>query len=779
VPALIWWLNIVVFHGSNYSTAVLALIFLLSVFMLLYRHFTEVLHQRAPEHALMTAVVAVLVFRPSVAHDLAMSFCGVHFYLSDLLAILSMIVLISHRPTSRFGPWPVAILGLAGVFTFSSNLAVWPALAVGAVVLGRRPRDFAVLAVAAAGACAAFLVGLDGLPGSEAGWPAPGLLLRHLGVFVGSLFTSDVGVARYLGWGALALSAILQLLVIFRVPRMRSASAFWLMIQTYAVGNGVLAGLGRLVKFGERQAMATRYSHFPALFWAGMIVLVVLLWRAETRRSRLSMIVFLAVALFVTAVLVHCTGFDVMTEFARRGARQQVTELALLWSSPDDDLIRRTIGANPVIVRRNLELFESLEHVPFDREVPEVPDERFPLEVLSAEPHPDIDGSFSQVRASSNPDLVRVLGWAHHPRDRVAEVIFVDQDRRQTGRIIVGLHRNELEKRLGRRAARTAGWEGFVWWRRQREDWIPYARLESDRIFYPLSRDLRATRELGTFLEEHGVRAPPPAGQQLQGAVGADARGVPGDVGALDNLYFVPGVARARGSKGSFYLTDVEVRNADDATAGCRYLWLPRGTDNSRPTASVVFSVGPGEVLRHTDVLGVAFGVTDGTDARGAVALVSDSESLELHARIYNRAGTGGLGQDLPGIASRDLIQANVKKRISSFAHDRGYRSNFAILNGTDSPIAVRWNRCLEDGSLVESGSTELPPWGNVQRNRVFAREKPVAGGYIDVWTETEGASFTAYGSLIDKRTSQPTTLLPQDPPSANAPQESSPNREG
>ena len=68
----------------------------------------------------------------------------------------------------------------------------------------------------------------------------------------------------------------------------------------------------------------------------------------------------------------------------------------------------------------------------------------------------------------------------------------------------------------------------------------------------------------------------------------------------------------------------------------------------------------------------------------------------------------------------------------------------------------------LADGTLVEAASADLPAWGNVQLNGVFGAEAPVEGGYIDVWTETEGAAFTAYGSVLDNTTSDPTTVLPQ-----------------
>jgi len=254
------------------------------------------------------------------------------------------------------------------------------------------------------------------------------------------------------------------------------------------------------------------------------------------------------------------------------------------------------------------------------------------------------------------------------------------------------------------------------------------------------------------------------------GVYTAYATGLAADVGALANFYFVPGAIKGDGARGSSYLTDVDIHNAGQGTAFFRYLWLPRGVDNSDPAASDVFSVGPGEVLRHRDVLGAAFGVgmggKDGHEASGALALIADSEQLMVSARIFNQSGTGSYGQALPGLAAGDLVPANVRKRILSFNEGPMFRSNIGILNGTGSPMTIRWQRYTPDGTMVDDGSAELPPWGNVQLNRVFRGERPVAGGYIDVWTETDGAAFTAYGSMLDNATSDPTTLFMKDLPS-------------
>jgi len=48
------------------------------------------------------------------------------------------------------------------------------------------------------------------------------------------------------------------------------------------------------------------------------------------------------------------------------------------------------------------------------------------------------------------------------------------------------------------------------------------------------------------------------------------------------------------------------------------------------------------------------------------------------------------------------------------------------------------------------------------QLNRLFRAYSPVEATWVDVWTPTDGAAITCYGSVIDNNTNDPTTVLPQ-----------------
>lgn len=246
------------------------------------------------------------------------------------------------------------------------------------------------------------------------------------------------------------------------------------------------------------------------------------------------------------------------------------------------------------------------------------------------------------------------------------------------------------------------------------------------------------------------------------GVYTAYATGLVAHSGAMDDFYFVPAAARAPGANESFFLTDVTVQNGSDSEAAFQYLWLPRDEDNSTPAASDTFTLAPGEAIVHSDVLGAAFAVDDDTAAVGALAVLANSEGLKVFSRTYTRAEAGTYGQALPGVAQADLIPADTRRRILFFTENDDFRSNIGLLNGTGAPLTVMWERFAADGTLLEAASADLAPWANTQINRVFMAEAPVLGGYIDVWTETEGGAFLAYGSVLDNSTSDPTTVLPQ-----------------
>jgi hypothetical protein len=203
----------------------------------------------------------------------------------------------------------------------------------------------------------------------------------------------------------------------------------------------------------------------------------------------------------------------------------------------------------------------------------------------------------------------------------------------------------------------------------------------------------------------------------------------------------------------------MDVNNAGADTADYKLAWLPRKADNSSPTLSEAFTIEPGEEVRFEDVVLSVFDIDDGF---GALAIVSDSSDLFFFSRTYNDSDVGTFGTALPGVNQDDLIQGSTRKRLLFFTEDGAFRSNIAFQNGTGSNLRVKWERYLADGTMVESGTTDLAPYSNKQLNAVYKDEAPIEAAYMDVWTDTEGGKFMVFSSVVDNGTSDGTIVQPQ-----------------
>ena len=231
-----------------------------------------------------------------------------------------------------------------------------------------------------------------------------------------------------------------------------------------------------------------------------------------------------------------------------------------------------------------------------------------------------------------------------------------------------------------------------------------------------------------------------------------------------ESVSFIPAAALAAGLEGAFFQTDVDVNNKGSEEATFYFLWLPRGQDNSEPAASETYTLGPGESMQFENVLNEAFGAEP--DVVGAVAIVASSGDVIAVSRTYNIPGekiAGTFGQALPAVPSSNLIMASEKQRIIFQSENDDFRANVGCVNGNPSDLIVTMELFDNEGNELEVKTLNLGPWSNNQVTRIFRDYAPL-NGYVDVFSNTEGAAFYCYGSVLDNETSDPTTVLPQIP---------------
>ncbi len=245
-----------------------------------------------------------------------------------------------------------------------------------------------------------------------------------------------------------------------------------------------------------------------------------------------------------------------------------------------------------------------------------------------------------------------------------------------------------------------------------------------------------------------GREAAPPAGNAGPAAAKLLVQG---------STLFLPGAAHVTGAADTNWRTDLEVYNNGTVMAQYEVALLERDQANLQP-ATATFSLQPGRSVRYNDVLWTVFGF-NGSAALRVSAL---SGAVMVSSRTYNQTAIGTYGQYIGGVLESRAIAFGQQGRIIQLTHNQsttiGYRTNVGFVNTTSSPMVVRVDLFTSDGVLLGTRSYTVEAFMFTQKERIFASvtQGDVSDGYVVVWTETPGAGFFAYASVVDNRTGDP-----------------------
>ncbi|MEE4270122.1 MAG: hypothetical protein V2I67_00505, partial [Thermoanaerobaculales bacterium] len=203
----------------------------------------------------------------------------------------------------------------------------------------------------------------------------------------------------------------------------------------------------------------------------------------------------------------------------------------------------------------------------------------------------------------------------------------------------------------------------------------------------------------------------------------------------------IPAAAYASGAEGSFYETDLDLSNASGGDVEYLFSWLPRGESNKDPLQSELFTLGAGQSVRYSNVLGEVFDLSP--DAFGALRIDASSDDLMALARIANtpqEPGAGSFGQAMAAIRPCDCTGRHEKRRLLFGTEHDEMRFNVGCLNASDKAARVSFELYASDGTMLGTDSLILMPWSNDQLNRIFQPYRPVTG-YVEYWSDLSTGS--------------------------------------
>jgi uncharacterized repeat protein (TIGR01451 family) len=233
--------------------------------------------------------------------------------------------------------------------------------------------------------------------------------------------------------------------------------------------------------------------------------------------------------------------------------------------------------------------------------------------------------------------------------------------------------------------------------------------------------------------------------------------GVPlGGVGAT--RYVIPGVASL--DSGATWRSDVRVFNSSLSPQTATLTLYPTGN----PSASVVqtATIQPGEVKALDDIVHSTFNLTNAGGALHVTTAVATP--LVVTARTFNDTAAGTLGQFLQAVTPADAVGTGERSlQLLQMEDSPRYRTNLGLAEVTGKAATAEITVILPDSKVAPKVSIPLAAFeyrqfpiisslglGNVYNARISVR---VIDGQGKV---------TAYGSVIDQKTQDPTFVPAQ-----------------
>jgi hypothetical protein len=231
-------------------------------------------------------------------------------------------------------------------------------------------------------------------------------------------------------------------------------------------------------------------------------------------------------------------------------------------------------------------------------------------------------------------------------------------------------------------------------------------------------------------------------------------------VGGVGNALWVPVVAHAAGLNDSEWRSDLGLLNTGTTTGNVQLTFH-----------------GPDGVVTNTTYVpaasqSVLVDVVAQLPASGQGALeISSDQPIRVTSRTYNQASAdaicdpnGTQGQSYPTLAAGDGLSQGQAAWLPHLVENAAYRTNIGMVNSSAAAAEVTVELYDGAGGLLTSYTVSLAPGEWKQETQPFQKKAGQAAmdrGYAKV-SVTSGSGVSAFASVIDNITNDPTTITMQ-----------------
>ncbi len=222
--------------------------------------------------------------------------------------------------------------------------------------------------------------------------------------------------------------------------------------------------------------------------------------------------------------------------------------------------------------------------------------------------------------------------------------------------------------------------------------------------------------------------------------------------------FLVPTTAKTEGGNGAVFSGDGWLRNLGATDAPVAAFFTPRDEDGLTGTGvlEAQSTIGPGQTVRLADLLGSVFQTT----GSGQVELRSPAAAgLSLRTTVDSVTGGDpalGFGTEIPALASgAGAVKDGPPLVLPGISDDAANRCNLVLAETSGAAVGAKVDLYAPAGALLGSTTANVPPYGQVQINRivqVIAPGQTVTGGWLEVSVTSGTGRLAAVATVLDNR---------------------------
>lgn len=227
------------------------------------------------------------------------------------------------------------------------------------------------------------------------------------------------------------------------------------------------------------------------------------------------------------------------------------------------------------------------------------------------------------------------------------------------------------------------------------------------------------------------------------------------------NRYVLPGMADL--NAGTNFHSDIRIYNASNLPVTATATYYPQ--NNGTPVQQTA-SIATGEIKAYNNVLPTLFGQSN---SGGAIVVTTPANTpLIVSGRTYSNAAAGGTyGQFIPAVTPADGVGvSDGPLQILQLEQSANFRSNVGLneLTGNPGVTTVQVSAIVDGSKVAASTNIDLQPNEFRQLTSVL-NSLNVGNTYnarVMVKVISGNGRVTAYGSVVDNNTSDPTYVPAQ-----------------